>query len=224
MFCQQRNSHIGLKRNPHPELSLAYSPPTMAAKRLNLPSVPSTVASLPLSDAPLPTPAKWWHRPSSLRLSFARDDNDGSGVHRCSLSSCCCVLVVMLMLVVVLLLSVVPSRRRTTNVQRPMPSPRPPPLPLPSQSHLLQLSPPPSPRCHFHRRCRRGYHPAAASTTRIPSTQLSLAVAITTATAVVNAITGALAAAIDSTISLASAVTIAAASTDVSARARLAVA
>jgi hypothetical protein len=59
-------------------------------------------------------------------------------------------------------------------------------------------------------------------TTQIPSTQLSLAVAIAAATAVVAAITVAFAAAIAAAIALAFTVTIAAASTDVSASARLA--
>ena len=136
----------------------------MAAKRLNLPPVPSTVASFTLSNAPLPTPAGWWHRPSSSRSSLTRDDDNGSDVHRCSCRRVVGVLFVML--VVVLLLSVVLSRccchrprchRQTTNAQQPMPSPRPPPSPLPSQSHSLQLSPPPSPCCRFHRRCQRGY-------------------------------------------------------------------
>ena len=144
----------------HPESSLAYSTPTMAAKRLNLPPVPSTVASFTLSDALLPTPARWWRRPSSSRLLLARDDDDGRDVHRCSCRHVVVVLVVIVMLVVVLLLSVVPSprcchrrhcHRRTNNAQRPSPSPRPPPSPLPSHSHSLQLSPPPSPRCRFHR-------------------------------------------------------------------------
>ena len=74
----------------------------MAAKRLNLPTVPSTVASFPLSNAPLPTPAGWWRRPSSSLSSLARDDDHGSDIHRCScrrvdvdwlscwLSCCCC--------------------------------------------------------------------------------------------------------------------------------------
>ena len=81
----------------------------MAAKRLNLPPVPSTVAYFPLSNAPLPTPAGWWRRPSSSPSLLARDDDDdGSDVHRCSCRRVVVVLVVML--VVVLLLSVVPSR------------------------------------------------------------------------------------------------------------------
>ena len=98
-------------------------------------------------------------------------------------------------------------------------------------------------RGHLYRRCRRNrircsYHhhphlaaaftavvdatviaPAAASPTQIPSTQLlllSLAVAITAATAVVAAVAVAFAAAIVAAIALTSAVTIAAASTDVS--------
>ena len=80
----------------------------MAAKRFNLPPVPSTVASFPLSNVPLPTPAGWWRCPSSSSLSLARDNNDGSNVHHCS---CCRVVVVLVaMLAVVLLLSVVPSR------------------------------------------------------------------------------------------------------------------
>ena len=135
----------------HPESSLAYSPPTMAAKRLNLPPVPSTVTSFPLSNAPLPT---WWRRPSSSPSSQARDDDDGSDVHRCS---CCRVVVVLVvMLVVVLLLSVVPSRRCCAAT-------------------------------------------AAEPPTR-PSTQLSLAIDITTATAVVTAVAVAFAAAIAVTI------------------------
>ena len=189
------------------ESSLAYSPPTMAAKRLNLPPVPSTVASFTLFDAPLSTPAGWGHRPTSLRSSLARDNDDDSDVHRCS---CRCVVVVLVvMLVVVLLLSVVPSRRccprrrchrRTTNAQWSSPSLRPPSSLLPSQSHLLQLSPPPSPHCHFHRCRRRGYHPTTALMTQIPSTQLLLAVAVAAATAVVAAIAVAFAAAIAAAI------------------------
>ena len=136
-----------------------YSPPTMAAKRLNLPPVPSTVTSFTLSDAPLPTPAGWWRHPSSSQSLLIRDDNNGRKLHRCS---CHCVVVVLVvMFVVVLLLSAIPSRRfchrcrchrQTSNAQRPLPSPRSPPLPLLSQLHLLQLSPPPSPHCRFHRR------------------------------------------------------------------------
>ena len=140
----------------------------MAANRLNLPPVPSTVASLTLSDAPLPTPAGWcgvWRRPSSSRSLLARDDDNSSNVYRCSCHLVVVVLVVML--VVVLLLSVVPSRRcchrcrchrQTTNAQRPSPSPWPPLSPLPSQSHSLQLSPPSSPCRRFHRRRRRHGH------------------------------------------------------------------
>ena len=128
---QRKKSYRGLKRNllsleeeelptplpllpahitsSHPESLLAYSTPTMAAKCLNLPPVPSTVTSFPLSNAPLPTPAGWWCRPSSSPLSLARDDDDGSDVHCCS---CCRVVVVLVvMLVVVLLLSIIPSRR-----------------------------------------------------------------------------------------------------------------
>jgi len=94
-----------------PRVIPSNSPPTMAAKRLNLPPVPITVASYTLSDAPLPTPAGWWRCPSSLRLSLARDDDNGSDVHRCS---CSCrhvvvILVVMLVVVLLLLLSVIPS-------------------------------------------------------------------------------------------------------------------
>ena len=167
----------------------------MASEHLNLPPVPSMVASCILSDAPLLTPAGWWHCPSSSWSSLARDDNNGSDTHRCS---CRCVVVILIvMLVVMLPLSVFPRRRcchrcrchhQTTNAQRPSPSPRPPPSPL-----------------------RRNHIP------KIPSGDLSLAVAIATATAVVDAIAPAFAAAIAATISLASAVTIAAASTDVSA-------
>jgi len=182
-ICKQRNSYRGLKRNvvstgggtmvplalsspptSHPESSLAYSPPTMAAKHLNLPPVPSTVTSFLLSNAPLPTPAGWWHRPSPLPSSLARDNNDGSDIHRCSCRRV--VVVLFVMLVIVLLLSIVPSRRRchrhchhqTTNTQWPSPSLRPPPSPLPSQSHSLQQSPPPSPCCRFHRHRRHHGH------------------------------------------------------------------
>jgi NADPH:quinone reductase-like Zn-dependent oxidoreductase len=62
------------------------------------------------------------------------------------------------------------------------------------------LSPPPSHRCRFHRRRRRGYRPAAASTKQIPSTQLSQAVAIAAATTVVAAVAVAFAAAIAAAI------------------------
>ena len=92
----------------HPESSLAYSPPNMAAKRLKLPSVPSTVASFTLSNAPLSTPVGWWRRLSSSRSSLARDDDDDSDVHRCNCRRVAVILVVML--VVVLLLSIVLSR------------------------------------------------------------------------------------------------------------------
>ena len=129
-ILQRKNSYRGLKRNSilrgrgtnslyslsspptsHPESSLAYSSPTMATKHLNLPPVPSTVASCTLSDAPLPTPAGWWRRPSSLRLSLARDDDNGSDVHRCSCSCRHVVVILVVMLVVVLLLlSIIPSR------------------------------------------------------------------------------------------------------------------
>ena len=56
----------------------------MAAKSLNLPTVPSTVSSFPLSNAPLPTPDGWWRRPSSSLSSLARDNDNGSDVHCCS--------------------------------------------------------------------------------------------------------------------------------------------
>jgi len=180
---QLKNSYRGLKRNSilrgggtnslslsslptsHLELSLD-SLPTMAAKRLNLPPVLSLVTSFTLSNAPLSTPTGWWHHPSSLRSSLARDNDDGSDVHCYSCHRIVVVLVVML--VDVLLLSVVPSRccchrrrchRQTTNAQRPSSSPQPPPSPLPSQSHWLQLSPPPSLRCQFHCRHRHSYCP-----------------------------------------------------------------
>ena len=129
------------------------------------PPVPSSVASFPLSNAPLPTPAGWWCCPSSLRSLLARDDNDGRNVQLCSCPRVVVVLVVML--IVVLLLSVVPScccchcRRchcQTTNAQPPLPSLLAPPLPLLSQLHSLQLSPPPSPCCRFHRHCQRHGH------------------------------------------------------------------
>jgi hypothetical protein len=140
----------------------------MAAKHLNLPPVSSTVASFTLSNAPpLPTtPTRWWRRPSTSRSSLARDNDDGSDVHRCSCRRVVVVLVVML--VVVLSLSVVPSRRcchrrrchrQTTNAKRPSPSPWPPLSPLLSQWHSLQLSPLPSPRCRLHRHCRLGNRP-----------------------------------------------------------------
>ena len=111
----------------------------MATKRLNLPPVPSTVASFPLSNTPLPTPAGWWRRPSSSpsSLASARDDDDGSDVHR---SSCRRVVVVLVvMLVVMLLLSVVPSCRccAATTAEPPTRSGR-------RHRHG-----------HLHRRCRR---------------------------------------------------------------------
>ena len=80
----------------------------MAAKRLNLSPVPIRVASFTLSDTPLPTPTGWWRCLSSSRSLLARDDDDGSDVHRCSCPRVAVVLVVML--VVVLMLSIVPSR------------------------------------------------------------------------------------------------------------------
>ncbi len=137
----QVNTHT----TSHPESSLAYSPPTMAAKRLNRPTVLSTVASFPLSNAPLPTPAGWWRPPSSSLSSLARDDDDGSDVHHCS---CCRVVVVLIVrLVVVLLLSVVPSgrccHRRTTNAQWPLPSPH---------DHLHCRCRRNRIRCSYHRR------------------------------------------------------------------------
>jgi hypothetical protein len=87
IICQGRNSYRGQEESSilrgggtidplslsspptsHPEssLALAYSPPTMAAKRLNLPPVPSTVPSFPLYNAPLPTPAGWWRQQTPL--------------------------------------------------------------------------------------------------------------------------------------------------------------
>jgi hypothetical protein len=101
------------------------------------------------------------------------------------------------------------------------------------------IAEPPTPSIRRHRRDRIccSYHcrphpaaaftalvdaviaPASALTTQIPSTQPSLAVAITAATAVVAAVAIAFAAAIAATIALASTVTIAAASTDISASA-----
>ena len=60
----------------------------MAAKRLNLPPMPSTVASSPLSNAPL--------LPPPGGSSLARDnDDDGSDIHRCS---CYHVVVVLVLL------------------------------------------------------------------------------------------------------------------------------
>jgi hypothetical protein len=56
----------------------------MAAKRLNLPPVPSMVTSFPRSNAPLPTPVRWWRHPSSSPSSLARVEDDGRDVHRCS--------------------------------------------------------------------------------------------------------------------------------------------
>ena len=138
----------------------------------------------------------------------------------------CLSLLHCVMLVDVLLLSVIPScccchrrrcHRQTTNTQRPSSSPPPPPSPLPSQSHWLQLSPPPSPCCQFHRCHRRGYRPRCCIDDANSLMQLSLAVAIAVATTVIAAIAFALAAAIAAAIALAFAVTIAAASTDVSA-------
>ena len=83
-------------------------------------------------------------------------------------------------------------RRQTTNAQRPLPLPgQPSPSPLPSQSHLPQLitaaltSLPPAP---FTAIVDAVIAPAAASTTQIPSTKLSLAAAIAAATPVVAAL------------------------------------
>ena len=93
-----------------PRVIPSTSPPTMAAKRLILPPVPITVASYTLSDAPLPTLARWWRRPLSLQSLLARDDDDGSDVH-CCICSCRHVVVVLVVMLVVmlLLLSVIPS-------------------------------------------------------------------------------------------------------------------
>ena len=127
----------------------------MAAKHLNLPPVPSTVASFPLSsNAPLPTPARWWRRLSSSPSLLARDDDDGSNVHRCS---CCRVDVVLVdMLVILLLLSVVPSHHccAATAVEPPTRSGRHCHGHLNRHCHCNRI------RCSYH--CRP--HIAAAFT------------------------------------------------------------
>ena len=206
----------------------------MAAKHLSLPPLPSTVLTFPLSNAPLTTPAGWWHRPSSLPSSLAKDEDNGSNVHRCS---SCHVVVMLLSCWLSCLLSCCccPSSR-VIVITTAAAATANPPMCSGRRHH----------RSHLHRRCCRNriccsYHhhphlavaftaiadatniaPADTSKTQIPSTQLLLAVAITVATAAITAIAVAFAAAITATNALASAVTIAAACTDVSASACLA--
>jgi hypothetical protein len=158
------------------------------------------------------------------------DDDDGSDIHRCSCRRVVVVLAVMLF--VVLLLFVVPSRcvanATAATANPPTRSGR-----RHCRSHIY---------CRYHcNRIRCSYHrcpclaasftavvdaavnaPTATLMTQITSMQISLAVAIAVATAVVAAIPVAFAAAIATVITLASAVTVTAACTDISASAPLA--